>query len=146
MPTLCNIALLAAPRLSGQKDDPGESVDFTSIEMIRTTGGDVIYLLFDDMVGSTVDFSTGVRAMVIKGGKLQDAKVFKTKTASLSSIDCATSRATTKDDSDNYVGIEFVKATRSIKVPLINKDMTFANKYLFYKFDGQNFVYSGTVK
>ena len=141
----CSTKLLLKPMAKPHKgEQTDDEVNYTGIESLRTTGGETMYLLLSEMIGSNIDYSTSVRAVAVRGKELQDIKVFKTKKTLLSEIKCDTNRDTTKNAEGNLVGIEYDKATRIIKVPLVNKDMTFDEKYLRYKFDGQKFNYTGS--
>jgi hypothetical protein len=132
-------------KIVGKDIQPSEAGDmgasYDQVVSQRTTGGDTIYTICGTTIGSTIDIGSVIYAFKIKRGKLIPAKVFKTKTGLLDTISCF---CYGKSD-QTRASIEFVDNNKTLKVPL-NTETEFTGKYLLYKFDGQNYVYSGTGK
>ena len=100
----------------------------------------VYYLAIRKAIYSSKDCSTGIQAFAIQDGMVNDSiAVFKTKTELLNSIDCG------YDWDGDFNAIKLSPDKKKLYIPLVDGEIK-TNKYLVYKFDGNQFIFDKNAK
>jgi hypothetical protein len=110
------------------------------------TTADTVYLVTEHTIAGSGLGVFSIRTFTIQGGKLnKNRSFFKTKKEYLSSISYTYDLQSSGNRGKpwDYPEPKFSPSTDTLYVPLISQYDEITNRFLEYRFDGNNFVYQG---